>query len=293
MAIKPVTYQGVFNFKSNLYALEVKSRFIDQTNADGYYTGYGNELAASVSGNIITVGSGAFVVQGRMNEIEAGGESITLAIENGKVGYLCARIETYHPSDEENCTLVVKTAAALSDIVLTKQDTYGAGAETANRVYELPLYSFSMENNSITNVVKIIKPVADYATVKTVADNAMTTASTALSASSAANTKANDASATANKAKAQSETAESKADAAVAAANDALTRVVEAAGGTVIYKNGVAVAQIEIEVIAKTIMYAFGCQEAETARGYTIGGGIDRKFKELEKKIAEVSATNV
>lgn len=293
MAIKPVTYQGVFNFKSNLYALEVKSRFIDQTNADGYYTGYGNELAASVSGNIITVGSGAFVVQGRMNEIEAGGESITLAIENGKVGYLCARIETYHPSDEENCTLVVKTAAALSDIVLTKQDTYGAGAETANRVYELPLYSFSMENNSITNVVKIIKPVADYATVKTVADNAMTTASNALSASSAANTKANDASATANKAKAQSETAESKADAAVAAANDALTRVVETAGGTVIYKNGVAVAQIEIEVIAKTIMYAFGCQEAETARGYTIGGGIDHKFKELEKKIAEVSATNV
>lgn len=35
--IKPVTYQGVFNFKANLYALEVKSRFIDQSKADGYY----------------------------------------------------------------------------------------------------------------------------------------------------------------------------------------------------------------------------------------------------------------
>lgn len=40
MAIKPVTYQGVFNFAANLYALEVKSRFIDQNKANGYYKGY-------------------------------------------------------------------------------------------------------------------------------------------------------------------------------------------------------------------------------------------------------------
>ena len=44
--IKPVTFQGQFNFNANLYALEVKSRFIDQNNAHGYYTGYGDELAA-------------------------------------------------------------------------------------------------------------------------------------------------------------------------------------------------------------------------------------------------------
>ena len=46
--IKPVTYQGVFNFKANLYAIEVKSRFIDQSKADGYYKGYGDELAATI-----------------------------------------------------------------------------------------------------------------------------------------------------------------------------------------------------------------------------------------------------
>ena len=40
--IKPVTFQGQFNFNANLYALEVKSRFIDQNNAHGYYTGYGD-----------------------------------------------------------------------------------------------------------------------------------------------------------------------------------------------------------------------------------------------------------
>ena len=61
--IKPVTYQGVFNFKANLYALEVKSRFIDQSKADGYYKGYGDELAATIVGQSIQIGTGAFVVQ--------------------------------------------------------------------------------------------------------------------------------------------------------------------------------------------------------------------------------------
>ena len=65
--IKPVTYQGVFNFKSNLYALEVKSRFIDQSKANGFYKGYGEELAAKIIGQTIQIGTGAFVVQGRMN----------------------------------------------------------------------------------------------------------------------------------------------------------------------------------------------------------------------------------
>ena len=67
--IRPVTYQGVFNFDAHLYALEIKSRFIDQNNANGYYTGYGAELAATVVGNQIKIGTGAFIIQGRMNEI--------------------------------------------------------------------------------------------------------------------------------------------------------------------------------------------------------------------------------
>jgi len=61
MAIKPVTYQGVFNFAANLYALEVKSRFIDQNKANGYYKGYGSELAATVVGQQIQIGTGAVV----------------------------------------------------------------------------------------------------------------------------------------------------------------------------------------------------------------------------------------
>lgn len=48
--IKPVTFQGCFNFNANLYALEVRSRFIDQSKANGYYKGYGNELAAQIVG---------------------------------------------------------------------------------------------------------------------------------------------------------------------------------------------------------------------------------------------------
>ena len=98
MAIKPVTYQGVFNFAANLYALEVKSRFIDQNKANGYYKGYGSELAATVVGQQIQIGTGAFVIQGRMNEVTAP-ETLSPQIFDGFVGYVCARIETYHPSD--------------------------------------------------------------------------------------------------------------------------------------------------------------------------------------------------
>lgn len=49
--IKPVTYQGVFNFKANLYALEVKSRFIDQSKADGYYKGTATNFPQQSSGS--------------------------------------------------------------------------------------------------------------------------------------------------------------------------------------------------------------------------------------------------
>ena len=135
--IKPVTYQGVFNFKANLYALEVKSRFIDQSKADGYYKGYGDELAATVVGQSIQIGTGAFVVQGRMNEVTAA-ETVTPQMTNGYVGYVVARIETYHPSDEENCSFVAYVGTSLDAIPLTKDDIYDAEAETVNKVYETP-----------------------------------------------------------------------------------------------------------------------------------------------------------
>ena len=43
--IKPITFQGAVNFKASLYALEIRSRFIDQSSANGYFKNYGQELA--------------------------------------------------------------------------------------------------------------------------------------------------------------------------------------------------------------------------------------------------------
>ncbi len=159
MAIKPVTFPGAVNFKSNLYALDVKTRFIDQSVANGFYTDYGDELAAIVSSNEIKLGSGAFLVQGRMVEIDSGGASVTVPIQNGYYGYLCARIETYHPNDTQNCTLIVKSGIDFSDISLVQEDTLGSGAESENRVYELPLYSFKMSGDAITELNKVISPI--------------------------------------------------------------------------------------------------------------------------------------
>ena len=149
--IKPVTYQGVFNFKANLYALEVKSRFIDQSKADGYYKGYGDELSATIVGQSIRIGTGAFVVQGRMNEVTAA-ETVTPQMTNGYVGYVVARIETYHPSDEENCSFVAYVGTSLDAIPLVKDDIYSAESETVNKAYELPIYSFAILNGTITNL---------------------------------------------------------------------------------------------------------------------------------------------
>lgn len=173
MSIKPITYQGASNFRANLYALEVKSRFIDQNAADGYYKGYGDELAAVVSANVITVGTGAFLIQGRLNEIDAGGETVSVTIQNGYVGYIIARIETYHPSDTENCTIFARTGTTLESITLTKEDTYQKGADSQNKVYELPLYSFSMENGAITNLTKLIQPVEENTKTREIADAAL------------------------------------------------------------------------------------------------------------------------
>lgn len=175
MSIKPITYQGASNFKANLYALEIRSRFIDQSAANGYYLGYGDELKATVSSNVITIGSGAFLVQGRLNEIEAGGETVTVNMQNGRVGYIIARIETYHPSDTENCTLVSRTGADFDSIVLTQDDTYRNDADSTNKVYELPLYSFRIENGAIARLEKIIEPVKENAKTREIAQEALAT----------------------------------------------------------------------------------------------------------------------
>ena len=228
MAIKPVTYQGVTNFKANLYALEVKSRFIDQSSANGYYKGYGDELAATVSSNTITIGSGAFLIQGRLNEIETGGESVEVEIQNGYVGFVCARIETYRPDDTENCTLVVKTGANAESISFTQEDTYAKTAETENKVYEYPLYAFSMANGRINIVAKTISPVEENTETRNIATNAKSTAdtakTTATNAKSTADTASANASAavsTANTAKSTADTASANASAAVLTANTA------------------------------------------------------------------------
>lgn len=218
--IKPVTYQGVFNFKANLYALEVKSRFIDQSKADGYYKGYGDELAATVVGQSIQIGTGAFVVQGRMNEVTAA-ETVTPQMTNGYVGYVVARIETYHPSDEENCSFVAYVGTSLDAIPLTKDDIYDAEAETVNKVYELPIYSFAISGGAITNLKKLIGAVEDYAKINQIVTSALSTAQTALTTAQAAETKAQSAVDTAADAAETAEAADGKADTAVSTANTA------------------------------------------------------------------------
>lgn len=218
--IKPVTYQGVFNFKANLYALEVKSRFIDQSKADGYYKGYGDELAATVVGQSIQIGTGAFVVQGRMNEVTAA-ETVTPQMTNGYVGYVVARIETYHPSDEENCAFVAYVGTSLDAIPLTKDDIYNAEAETVNKVYELPIYSFAISGGAITNLKKLIGAVEDYAKINQIVTSALSTAQTALTTAQEAETKAQSAVNTAAGAVETAEAADGKADTAVSTANTA------------------------------------------------------------------------
>lgn len=227
--IKPVTFQGVSNFKANLYALEVKSRFIDQSKANGYYKNYGNELAGVVIGETIQIGTGAFVVQGRMSEIVTA-ENVTPTLINGNVGYVCLRCETYHPSDEYNTRLVVYTGANFDEIVLTQEDTYQNGADETNKIYELPIYSFEVANNNIVNLTKLIEPCGDYEKLKAIADAAVAAAQNAVETANTADTQSQNAVETANAANAQSQTAIETANAATATANQASTDVTRLEG---------------------------------------------------------------
>lgn len=218
--IKPVTYQGVFNFNANLYALEVKSRFIDQSKANGFYRGYGDELAATIVGSSIQIGTGAFVIQGRMNEIVTA-ETVSPQIFDGFVGYVVARIETYHPSDEENCTLVAYVNRTYEAITLQQDDVYERAADNTNKVYELPIYSFEISGTSIVNLKKLIGAVEDYATIKSIVDGALATAQTAVNTANSAVGIANGAVQTANDANAKSDAAGETAGNAVDIANAA------------------------------------------------------------------------
>lgn len=238
--IKPVTFQGCFNFNANLYALEVRSRFIDQSKANGYYKGYGNELAAQIVGQKIQIGTGAFLVQGRMCEITAA-ELVAPQIFDGFVGYVVARIETYHPSDDANCSLLAVVNRTYEAITLEQNDTYAATADNVNTAYELPLYSFEISGTSIVNLKKLINPVADYATIKTIVDEALekaasavAAANTAISTANAANTKSDNAVETANSAKSTAETVKGIAESADTKAGNAET----VAAGAVTTANG-------------------------------------------------------
>lgn len=226
--IKPVTFQGCFNFNANLYALEVRSRFIDQSKANGYYKGYGNELAAQIVGQKIQIGTGAFLVQGRMCEITAA-ELVAPQIFDGFVGYVVARIETYHPSDDANCSLLAVVNRTYEAITLEQNDTYAATADNVNTAYELPLYSFEISGTSIVNLKKLINPVADYATIKTIVDEALEKAEDAVSKAETAIETANGADTKADSAIEVASAANTKSDNAVSAANEAKQTASDAA----------------------------------------------------------------
>lgn len=221
--IKPVTFQGQSNFDAHLYALEVKSRFIDQSNAHGYYTNYGDELDAQVvGGNQIQVKTGAFVVCARMAEITAP-EILRPQMFNGFKGYVVVRIETYHPADEFNVTLAAKiqTTWDALNAELEQNDVYAAEADNVNTAYELPIYSFEISGTQITNLTRLIKPVCDYATMKAIVDNALLTAQNAVTTANAAVATSNDANSKAAAAVTTANGANTKSDNAVATANTA------------------------------------------------------------------------
>ncbi len=244
--IKPVTYQGVYNFNSNLYALEIKSRFIDQNNANGYYTNYGAELEAKVVGNQIQIGTGAFVVQGRMNEIVST-ETVTVQITDNTVGYVVARIETYHPADENNCTLKKYIGSSLNNIPLQQDDVYAAEAENENRVYELPIYSFEIKNGTIINLTRLIRPVDDYSQVQLQIDELRKTTNDALEKATSAKAEALE---IANAASAKSDNAISVASNAKNIASESETK---AANAVAVSNNAVATADNAKSIAENTV----------------------------------------
>lgn len=288
--IKPVTFQGQFNFNANLYALEVRSRFIDQEHADGYYTDYGDELAAQIVGNTIQVGTGAFVVQGRMLEVTAT-ETVQPQIFDGFKGYILARIETYHPADDNNGTLLAKiqTSWEALDSELEQNDVYANTADNINTAYELPIYSFEISGTSIVNLTKLIQPVCDYATIKAIVDNAYSVAAAALAA-------ANTAVETATAAKETAEGAAEKSDAAVATSKQAAEEaanalsVANALDAKIDEANTTAAGAVTVaEGAVKTAQEAVATAE----KAANVADAATEKVEELAEQIGEKQGTSV
>lgn len=234
MAIKPVTFQASKNFNSNLYALEVKSRFGDQSNANGYYTGYGDELDAIAVGATITIKKGAFLISGRMVEVTTDQDITISPLTNGLVGYVVARAETFHTDDEENVSFVFYLGSSLDSIVLTQQDIYASASETENMIYETPLYSFRISEGEIVDLVKVIKPIQEiFEMMSKVTQSAQS----------------------ASEAQELAIQAQASATNAQASASEALRLVQQAVfeGGTVVTREGVALGELEISVIENEI----------------------------------------
>ena len=256
--IVPITFQGVGNFSAYRYALEVRSRFIDQNNAHGYYAGYLDEVDGQVVTSNIKVKRGAFLVCGRQFEITAE-ETLPVTIQNGKVGYVVARVETFHPEDESKyCQFVIKTGSTLEDIALTQDDIYTALADEQNMVFELPIFSFAMSDGQITNLKKLLSPIADYykaydmaEQAKEIADTADGKADTAISDSSQALSKANTAIADSSEALGKANTAISDSATAVQTSQEAVQQIIYG-HGTRIKKNNVQLTDWAIDNVMET-----------------------------------------
>lgn len=281
--IIPVTYPGKLNFKSNLYAVEIKSRFIDQAHADGYYVGYGSELEAKIVGNQIQIGTGAFVVQGRMNEVISA-ETVTPQIYNNFVGYVVARIETFHPSDDNNCTFKAYVNTALSEIPLRQDNVYAINSNNENLVYELPIYSFEIKNGAITNLVKLIKAVDDYARIQ---QQVQTIQETITDALNAVNSAKEETLAIANDAKTNAETAITTANAANNKSTNAETKATNAM--TIAQKSEIKVNDLEDKVIAGgTVITVAGTPQS----GLVFESDPQEQLNDLKTNIEELGGNN-
>ena len=261
--IKPITFPGAVNFKASLYALEIRSRFIDQANANGYFKNYGQELAMiNSSPTTITIGTGAFCVQGRMAEVTSQ-EVINIDYSSNmgghellnNVGYVIAKIQTYQLNSENNCSFLVRIGSSFSslNLGLTQMDTYSYDSDSANKIYELPIYSFEIDaaTGELANITKLIQPIDDYNKVyqlmqsmQTLVEAIQEVANNANELSSNAESLATEANEIALTAGANSVEAKNSAATAVAVANEAKSKVDELGDqivekqGTKVVKNG-------------------------------------------------------
>jgi hypothetical protein len=261
--IKPITFQGAVNFKASLYALEIRSRFIDQANANGFFKNYGQELAMiNSSPTTITIGTGAFCVQGRMAEVTSQ-EVINIDYSSNmgghelvnNVGYVIAKIQTYQLNSENNCSFLVRIGSSFSSLNsgLTQMDTYSYDSDSANKIYELPIYSFEIDvaTGELANITKLIQPIDDYNKVyqlmqsmQTLVEAIQEVANNANELSINAESLATEANEIALTAGVNSLDAKNSATTAVAVANEAKSKVDELGDqivekqGTKVVKNG-------------------------------------------------------